>query len=99
MYSDKAAIESKKSMFTLIYSNSKDIVFMVRGGYSTRKATVNRVLFTTTIVAAGAAREAGGQQEALPTAEQEGRDFLLNSCLIRSIHLLFLYREVYFTPK
>ena len=29
-------------------------------GYSTRGATVKRVLFTTIIVAAGAAREAGG---------------------------------------
>ena len=35
----------------------------------------------------------------LPTARQEGRNFLLNSCLIRSIHLLSLYREVYLTPK
>ena len=31
-----------------------------RAGYSTRGATVKRVLFTTIIVAAGAAREAGG---------------------------------------
>ena len=30
---------------------------------------------------------------------QEGRDFLLNSCLIRLIHLLSLYREVYLAPK
>ena len=30
---------------------------------------------------------------------QEGRDFLLISCLIRLIHLLSLYREVYLTPK
>ena len=57
------------------------------------------VLFTTIIVAAGPVREAGGRPGALPTAEQEGRDFLLNSCLIRSIHLLSLYREVYLTPK
>ena len=35
----------------------------------------------------------------LPTAGQEGRDFLLNSCWIRLIHLLSLYREVYLTPK
>ena len=35
----------------------------------------------------------------LLTAEQEGRDFLLNSYLIRSIHLLSLYREIYLTPK
>ena len=28
----------------------------------------------------------------LPTAGQEGRDFLLNSSLIRLIHLLSLYR-------
>jgi len=28
------------------------------------------------------AREVGGRPGALPTAEQEGRDFLLNSCLI-----------------
>ena len=66
-------------------------------GYSTHGATVKRVLFTTIIVAAGAVREAGGRPGALPTTEQEGRDFLLNSCLIRSIHLLSLYREVYLT--
>ena len=30
---------------------------------------------------------------------QEGRDFLLISCLIRLMHLLSLYREVYLTPK
>ena len=35
----------------------------------------------------------------LPTAGQEERDFLLNSCLIRLIHLLSLHREVYLTPK
>jgi hypothetical protein len=33
-----------------------------------------------------------------PTAGQEGRVFLLNSCLIRLIHLS-LYREVNLTPK
>ena len=70
-----------------------------RSDYSTRGATVKLVLFTTIIVAAGAAREAGGRPGALPTAEQEGRDFLFNSYLIRSIHLLSLYREVYLTPK
>jgi len=53
----------------------------------------------TVIVAAGAAREAGGRPGPLPTAEQEGRDFLLNSCLIRLIHFLSLYREVYLTLK
>ena len=68
-------------------------------GYSTHDATVKRVLFMTINVVAGAVREARGQPGALPTAEQEGRDFLLNSCLIRSIHLLSLYREVYLTPK
>ena len=31
-----------------------------RAGYSTRGATVRRVLFAAVIVAAGAAREAGG---------------------------------------
>ena len=36
---------------------------------------------------------------ALPAAGQEGRVFLLISCLIRLIHLLSLYREVYLTPK
>ena len=30
---------------------------------------------------------------------QERRDFLLISCLIRLIHLLSLYKEVYLTPK
>ena len=68
-------------------------------GYSTLGATVKRILFTAIIVMARAAREARGWPGALPTAEQEGRDFLLNSCLIRSIHLLSLYREVYLTPK
>ena len=34
---------------------------------------------------------------ALPTAGK--RDFLLISCLIRLIHLLSLYREVYLTYK
>ena len=28
-----------------------------------------------------------------------GKGFLLNSCLIRSIHLISLYREVYLTPN
>ena len=70
-----------------------------RSGYSTRGATVKQILFMIIIVAAGVAREAGGRPGALPTAEQEGRDFLLNSCLIRSIHLLSLYREVYLTLK
>jgi hypothetical protein len=46
---------------------------------------------------AARAREAG--RGALPTAEQEENVFLLNSCLIRLIHLLFLYREVYLTRK
>jgi hypothetical protein len=46
-----------------------------------------------------AARERGGRPGALPTAEQEGRDFLLNSCLIRLIYLLSLYREVYLLPS
>jgi hypothetical protein len=36
---------------------------------------------------------------ALPTAEQEERVFLLNSCLIRLIHFLSLYREIYLIPK
>ena len=44
----------------------------------------------------GERRAAGGL---LPTAGQEGRDFLLNCCLIRLIHLLSIYREVYLTPK
>jgi len=35
----------------------------------------------------------------VPTARQEGRVFLLNFCLIRLIHLLSLYREVYLTYK
>ena len=68
-------------------------------GEAATSATVNRVLFTAVIVAAGGAREVGGRSGALPTAEQEGRDFLHNSCLIRLIHLLSLYREVYLTPR
>ena len=71
----------------------------LRGRGGDGRATVKRVLFTTLIVAAGAAREAGGRPGALAMAEQEGRDFLLNSCFIRSMHLLSLYREVYLTPK
>ena len=47
------------------------------------EAATKRVLFTTIIVAAGAAREARGRPGAFPTAEEEGRDFLLNSCLIK----------------
>ena len=50
----------------------------------------------------GAARKSareGRPGAFLPTAGQEGRDFLLNSCLIRLIHLLSLYREIYLTPK
>jgi hypothetical protein len=49
------------------------------------------------------ARGCEGEREpaagCLPTAGQEGRFFLLNFCLIRLIHLLSLYREVYLTPK
>jgi hypothetical protein len=39
-----------------------------------------------------------GRLGALPTTEQEGRVFLLNSCLIRLIHLS-LNREAYLIPK
>jgi hypothetical protein len=45
------------------------------------------------------ARERGGWPGALPTAKQERRVFSPNSCLIRLIHLLSLYREAYLTPK
>jgi hypothetical protein len=65
-------------------------------------ATVPMVLFTSRmrqLGQRGAARARGGRPRALPTTEQEGRDFLLNSCLIRLIHRLSLYREVYFTYK
>jgi hypothetical protein len=44
----------------------------------------------------GARGPAGGLAHA---RWQEGRDFLLNFCLIRLIHLLSIYREVYLTPK
>ena len=50
-----------------------------------------------------AAARVGGRWERRPRGfahgRQEGRDFLLISCLIRLIHLLSLYREVYLTPK
>ena len=68
-----------------------------RRRYSTRGATVPRVLFTER-------RRLGlGRWERRPRGfahgRQERRDFLLISCLIRLIHLLSLYREVYLTPK
>jgi hypothetical protein len=50
------------------------------------------------VAAARAERARGGWPGALPTAEQEKRVFL-NFCLIRLIHLLSLYREVYLTYK
>jgi hypothetical protein len=37
--------------------------------------------------AARAVRARGGRPEALPMAGQEGRNFLLISCLIRIIHM------------
>jgi len=50
-----------------------------------------------------AAARVGGRWERRPRGfahgQQEIRDFLLISCLIRLIHLLSLYREVYLTPK
>ena len=46
-----------------------------------------------------AAARVGGAGNAGRGAWQERRDFLLISCLIRLIHLLSLYREVYLTPK
>jgi hypothetical protein len=50
-------------------------------------------------VADGDVRVRGGRPGALAMTEQEGRNFLLNSYLIRLIHLFSLYREVYSTPK
>ena len=41
----------------------------------------------------------GGWPRGFAHGRQERRDFLLISCLIRLIHLLSLYREVYLTPK
>jgi hypothetical protein len=41
----------------------------------------------------------GGWSETLLTINQEGRVFLLNSCLIKLIYLLSLYREAYLTPN
>ena len=50
-----------------------------------------------------AAARVGGRWERRPRGfahgQQERRDFLLISCLIRLIHLLSLYREVNLTPK
>ena len=73
---------------------------MAAARYSTRGATVPWVLFTGWIAAAA---RVGGRWERRPRgfahARQERRDFLLISCLIRLIHLLSLYREVYLIPK
>ena len=41
----------------------------------------------------------GGRPRGFAHGRQERRDFLLISCLIRLIHLLSLYREVYLIPK
>ena len=62
-----------------------------------RGATAAAVLqYRAATVPTGEREPAAGR---LPTAGQEGRDFLLNSYLIRLIHLISLYREVYLTPK
>ena len=41
----------------------------------------------------------GGRPRGFAHGQQERRDFPLISCLIRLIHLLSLYREVYLTSK
>ena len=63
-----------------------------------------RVLFTRRCCEGerAAARVGGAGNAGLgasPMAGKERRNFLLISCLIRLIHLLSLYREVYLTPK
>ena len=55
------------------------------------------VMFTRWWLGFWGARNAG--LGASPMAGKERRNFLLISCLIRLIHLLSLYREVYLTPK
>ena len=52
-----------------------------RAGYNTHGAIVKRVRFTTIIVVAGAAREAGG----LAHGRAREKAFPSNSCLIRYI--------------
>jgi hypothetical protein len=48
---------------------------------------------------AAAEVEVEGAQGAWPTVGQEGRIFILNSCLIRLINFISLYKEDYLTPK
>jgi len=71
--------------------------------YSTRVLQYARELFTGGCEGERAAARVGGRWERRPRGfahgRQERRDFLLISCLIRLIHLLSLYREVYLTPK
>jgi hypothetical protein len=55
------------------------------------------VMFVMTVASVEGAQ--GGRPRVLPMVEKEERVFLLNSCLIRLIHLLSLYREVYLSPK
>ena len=75
----------------------------VEGSGSDVRATVPaalqypRVLFTWWWL--GLQGRWGGRPRGFAHGQQERRDFLLISCLIRSIHLLSLYREVYLTPK
>jgi len=72
----------------------------VEGSDGGRRATVPAGYSTAgTVCGWGCEGEREPAAGRLPTAGQEGRDFLLNSCLIRLIHLLSLYREVYLTPK
>ena len=58
------------------------------------KSKKNCIAFVMALLEGGRERAGGGL---LPMGRQEGRDFLLNSSLIRLIHLLYLYREVYLT--
>jgi len=51
------------------------------------------------MVATRAVRARADWLGALPTTGQERKIFLLHSCLIRLIHILSLYREVYLTYK
>jgi hypothetical protein len=60
---------------------------------------IMKTTFIFIVVVARFERAQGDWARALPTIEQERRVFLLNSCLNRLLHLLFLYRESCLTPK
>ena len=66
--------------------------------YSTRSATVSTGTVHVVVAVARAGGAGGGRPRGFAHGRQERRDFLLISCLIRLIHLLSLYREVWLGP-